>query len=315
MNHKRIYDDIINKAFYGNRNRGKIYYENHHIIPKCLGGLNDENNLVLLTPREHFICHKLLVEIYPKNRSLVYALHMMMSCKNQNKYNDRDYKISSREYERIRIEVSKISSIRFRGENNPMFGSKRFGELNPNFGNKLSEESKRKISIKAKGRIKSEEVREKLRIAGKIRSGENHHMFGKKHSEESKIKMRKSNHRFSGEDHPMFGKHHTENSRKKMSESRRGEKSHMFGVPKSFEIKMKISQSKKNQEKICPYCYKLLDTLNAKRWHFDNCLENPNNNKMELKKIRKENSPTFNKKLSVETRIKISEKAKNRIIS
>ena len=33
------------------------YTENHHIIPKCLGGSNLEENLVNLTAREHFVCH------------------------------------------------------------------------------------------------------------------------------------------------------------------------------------------------------------------------------------------------------------------
>lgn len=39
------------------------YIEKHHILPKCLGGSNAQNNLVLLTAREHFICHLLLVRM------------------------------------------------------------------------------------------------------------------------------------------------------------------------------------------------------------------------------------------------------------
>jgi len=34
--------------------------EQHHIVPKSLGGSNAHSNLVFLTPREHFICHQLL---------------------------------------------------------------------------------------------------------------------------------------------------------------------------------------------------------------------------------------------------------------
>lgn len=30
-----------------------IYYEKHHILPRCLGGKNYNSNLVLLTPKEH----------------------------------------------------------------------------------------------------------------------------------------------------------------------------------------------------------------------------------------------------------------------
>jgi hypothetical protein len=35
----------------------------HHIIPKSLGGSNDTDNLVNLTPKEHFVCHLLLTRM------------------------------------------------------------------------------------------------------------------------------------------------------------------------------------------------------------------------------------------------------------
>lgn len=66
MNHQKIYEAIIQKAKYENRvklsknQEGYVYYEKHHILPRCLNGSNDKENLVLLTAREHYICHKLL---------------------------------------------------------------------------------------------------------------------------------------------------------------------------------------------------------------------------------------------------------------
>ena len=33
------------------------YTETHHILPKSLGGLNEDCNLIELTAREHFIAH------------------------------------------------------------------------------------------------------------------------------------------------------------------------------------------------------------------------------------------------------------------
>ena len=39
------------------------YYERHHILPKCMGGV-DENNITYLTPREHYIAHWLLCKIH-----------------------------------------------------------------------------------------------------------------------------------------------------------------------------------------------------------------------------------------------------------
>lgn len=49
------------------------YKERHHIIPKCMGGTNDKDNLIDLYAREHFIAHKLLAEENPDNYSLVLA--------------------------------------------------------------------------------------------------------------------------------------------------------------------------------------------------------------------------------------------------
>lgn len=39
------------------------YKETHHIIPRSMGGDNSSDNLVDLTAREHFVCHKLLVRM------------------------------------------------------------------------------------------------------------------------------------------------------------------------------------------------------------------------------------------------------------
>ncbi len=36
------------------------YFEEHHVIPRSLGGSNSWRNLVLLTPEEHYVCHSLL---------------------------------------------------------------------------------------------------------------------------------------------------------------------------------------------------------------------------------------------------------------
>jgi hypothetical protein len=42
------------------------YYEKHHILPQSLGGDNKKDNLVLLSAREHFICHYLLCKYHPE---------------------------------------------------------------------------------------------------------------------------------------------------------------------------------------------------------------------------------------------------------
>ena len=74
MNYMKIYNNIIKNAKSKNRSKGNgEYFEKHHIIPKCQGGTNNPNNLVLLTAREHYICHKLLQMANPHDRDLAYA--------------------------------------------------------------------------------------------------------------------------------------------------------------------------------------------------------------------------------------------------
>ena len=92
-----------------------IYYESHHIIPKCLGGIGSckqwetHPNIVLLTAKEHFIAHKLLCEIYPDNHKLIYAYWNFVNGRNDSNHKNKfQYKIGSREYERIKILRSKL---------------------------------------------------------------------------------------------------------------------------------------------------------------------------------------------------------------
>ena len=51
------YFSIVNNA---KENPRSGYTEQHHIIPRSLGGSNQSDNLVNLSAREYFICHLLL---------------------------------------------------------------------------------------------------------------------------------------------------------------------------------------------------------------------------------------------------------------
>lgn len=58
--HARLYTAIINRAV--SRGQPFGYTEKHHILPLSLGGNNSPSNLVMLTGREHFLCHRLLIK-------------------------------------------------------------------------------------------------------------------------------------------------------------------------------------------------------------------------------------------------------------
>jgi hypothetical protein len=117
MNWKTIHDQIIKRA---QSRTLEGYSELHHILPKCLGGTDDPSNLVRLTAREHFIIHKILTILYPKEDKLYYAVWSMTNRTTGDCI--RDYKIGSREYERLRNNFSSRMSKSMMGENNPNYG-------------------------------------------------------------------------------------------------------------------------------------------------------------------------------------------------
>lgn len=102
MNYEKIYDQIVARA----KSRILVgYKETHHIIPRCMGGPDDKENLVRLTAREHFLCHRLLIQIHPSNNKLKFALWAM--CNMKSKRQSR-YIPSSRIYESTKLEVIEL---------------------------------------------------------------------------------------------------------------------------------------------------------------------------------------------------------------
>lgn len=154
------YYSIINAAKCQSRNKDNGYFESHHIIPSCMGGVER----VLLTAREHYICHLLLTKMVssPEHKQkMSYALWLM---NRSNQYHQR-YSAKSRLYEysrRLHSEsVSKLFKDRI-----------------------FSDETRKKLSAWQKGVPKSEEHKQALKRAHRG-------MTGRKHSEETKAKMRK----------------------------------------------------------------------------------------------------------------------------
>jgi hypothetical protein len=142
------------------------YTEKHHIIPKSLGGADRKDNLVRLTPKEHFICHLLLPKMVegPAVYKMVFAFFRM-----------KKHVTSSRAYDFFRIQYSKKT----RGENNPMFGKKHRPEIrakmsgagHPMFGKKHTPESIERMKAGHVGK----------------HTGVNNSMFGKARPERLKL--------------------------------------------------------------------------------------------------------------------------------
>lgn len=113
MDYHRIYNALI----YNAKNRDIAgYCENHHIIPKCMGGTDNNSNIVSLTAREHFVAHQLLVKMYPNNYKLINAANMMCSASSIMQ------RSKNRRYEWLRIKFSDMQKIKQSGTSNSNYG-------------------------------------------------------------------------------------------------------------------------------------------------------------------------------------------------
>ena len=95
--YKRIYDQLIGKRRRDVLDKKDCYCESHHILPKSLGGSDKADNLVNLTPREHYIAHRLLPKFTEGNDhyKMQWALHRTVY--------GRTEVLTSRQYESFRI--------------------------------------------------------------------------------------------------------------------------------------------------------------------------------------------------------------------
>jgi hypothetical protein len=174
MNYEKIYQQLMDRA---TSRTLSGYKERHHIVPKCIGGDNSTSNLVQLTAREHFIAHKLLCKIYPAIKGIQFAFWAMVVYKS--KKNQREYKISSREYQSIREDISVIMRDLKTGKKTPHSFETKQKIKKALLGKKKTEEHTTKI-WEARNRngnnipwnkglkgvqIVSDETREKMRLA------------------------------------------------------------------------------------------------------------------------------------------------------
>lgn len=132
------YIQIINKA----KNRVlNEYCEKHHIIPRCVGGKDNKNNITRLTAREHLICHLLLIKFTKgKEQKRLFDAVWNMSNTSGNKINSRVYAL---------LKQNKILLQRERMYGNK-YGAKNKGRVSPTkgklIGNKHGSKNKGRVS-------------------------------------------------------------------------------------------------------------------------------------------------------------------------
>lgn len=247
MNYQRHYDALIQRA------KWRVldgYAERHHVVPKCMGGGDEAENLVLLTAEEHYVAHQLLVKIFPGERKIVYAAWAMTHGK---------------------------------WRSNKKYGWLKRKRAEAQRGTKHTPEARRKISEKAKGRTLTPERREQLLLSRKGKKNTDEHnrkvaesLRGKKKSESHLQAIRESRAKIVYT--PELREKMAYNRGKKLNEKQKAALlAATKGKPLSEEHKAKVSAAKKGKTQpmlSCPHCPKTGGSSLMKRWHFDNCKVN-----------------------------------------
>jgi hypothetical protein len=204
MNYLKHYCNLIRKA--ENRTPPEGYTEKHHTFPKSIFGNN--NRIVILTGREHYIAHALLEKIYIKRYGLndiktIKMIHAHTLMKSKGKYYN-SYLYNSAVIRKSEVLKGKPPYV-------------------------MTEKTRMKMAESRRGKPRSEEFKRKQSERMK---GKNNPNYGKLRSEETKRKQSEG----------MKGKKHTIETRQKWSEQRKGEKHPNYGKKRDVETVNKVAE-------------------------------------------------------------------------
>lgn len=205
--------------------------EKHHIFPHSMGGTDDNDNMVSLTTREHFICHLLLVKMLKPGQNrhkMLFALNMIRAHDFHERY------FNSRLYAKYRKEFQEAHSIR-------MIEYMSIPENRERLKNRVvSLETRKKISDKARVQDRTNQPLGKRALRAENRT-ENQKKAAIKHG----------------------------NKRRGISNGLKGIPTGRPAWNKGMKlpgIKCGI-----DIEYTCPHCGKVGFGNGMMRWHFDNC--------------------------------------------
>ena len=140
--------------------------EKHHILPRSMGGSNNKDNIVLLTLREHFVCHKLLTKIVKDEfkHKMWIALYFMS--------NTRGLSLPSKTYQ-----LCKIATVEFlKARKLPQSARDKISATNKkHWQDKINKDSVKiaKTAAKHRGMKRSSESRKRMSDAAKGRTANN----------------------------------------------------------------------------------------------------------------------------------------------
>ena len=293
----KTYYAIVNRAKSESRIKTtKSYYESHHIIPEHFyinrsrdgdsgwiqGNPESPENKVLLTFREHRLCHLLLRKMLPENtnkQGIYLAAFLMTTRKNEhNQYES----ISSRLYETVKIEAAKANSekdtSKWSGDNHwsrrePELFAQIFRDIQNNLVNNGEHFFQSPNHPNKNGSCVRKAIENKTHVnftennPSKIRSKNGtHQMF--RREDGSSIGNDANNKRLANGTHNWLGP--------EMNQSRIDSGTHNWLGSTQNEKMLAEGTHPSQSETSCLFCKWTVPTSMFKRWHGDNCHMNQN---------------------------------------
>lgn len=235
MNYEKIYNKLVEKAKVRglDKKQHEGYFEIHHIVPVCLGGSDDKENLVMFTAKEHYIAHLLLWKAYPEEEGLFYAAYFMS--------NHLLLKQKSRIFAQLRVENSQKLSDR--NSNNSGFKSNAFKDLVGEVRGRLTVVAFDGWITRSNGIRTSAWLCECIcgntTVLGASHLGKN---YGTRSCGCDRLEKMKAS---TGENNPFFGKKHSPETLEILREKGKGKGGWNKGLVRTEEHKRKVSEGLK----------------------------------------------------------------------
>jgi hypothetical protein len=154
------------------------YSEKHHIIPKSMGGTEARNNLIALTPRQHFVAHWMLWKAY--GGSMGRAFFMMSNFGKYGKVNSRTYAMARADYsEQVSIQMATQPHYVATPETRAKMSKSALGKI-------INQKTRDKISFSTLGKKRDEDFGRRVSEAKK---GKDNGRTGYQQSQEARSKI------------------------------------------------------------------------------------------------------------------------------
>jgi len=255
-----------------------VYFENHHIWPVAFGRDDRDQNLVLLTFPEHVLAHVLLAKLYPKAHKIQNVAARMLTDKKGDPVSIE-----------AAAEARELASAAMSGDGNPSKKPKNRAKrvLAWSGNNHPSKKQRNRKSIGDRNR--------KLTIEGKFvsqkpenRKAQSERWTGEGNPSRKPENQKAASERWEGDGHPMQKQKNRDAKRLAWEGESNPQKSSKNRKAKSELWKSDSNPARKpeNQEAAskrmsaqvqCPHCDKTGGKVAMGTWHFDNCLQHPDN--------------------------------------